>query len=189
MAYVKPPRLRPAARGAPALADPELLRSQRHLTSLTDRASECEEGTHAYAVGCAPITPEPSCDEPNPVKIIGAKEVSHQSYGHKHTRLFYAKSMANKHNGLREYSDDADLKRLREYTDDADLKRLRKYSDDADLKRLREYPDDADLKRLREYTDDADLKRLRKYSDDADLKRLREYSDDADLKRLRNVNK
>ncbi|RVE48509.1 hypothetical protein evm_006820 [Chilo suppressalis] len=31
-------------------------------------ARECEEGTHAYAVGCARKTPEPSCDEPNPVK-------------------------------------------------------------------------------------------------------------------------
>ncbi|KAJ8709385.1 hypothetical protein PYW07_009211 [Mythimna separata] len=32
---------------------------------------ECEEGTHAYAVGCAAVTPEPTCDEPNPVEGKG----------------------------------------------------------------------------------------------------------------------
>ncbi|CAG9793227.1 unnamed protein product [Diatraea saccharalis] len=31
-------------------------------------ARECEEGTHAYAVGCAQKTPEATCEEPNPVK-------------------------------------------------------------------------------------------------------------------------
>ncbi|XP_045779516.1 uncharacterized protein LOC123877045 isoform X2 [Maniola jurtina] len=28
---------------------------------------ECEEGTHAYAIGCGHMTPEATCDNPNPV--------------------------------------------------------------------------------------------------------------------------
>ncbi|KAI5645859.1 hypothetical protein NE865_02129 [Phthorimaea operculella] len=27
---------------------------------------ECEEGTHAYALGCGYRTPEPTCEEPHP---------------------------------------------------------------------------------------------------------------------------
>lgn len=27
---------------------------------------ECEEGTHGYTPGCGPITPEATCDEPQP---------------------------------------------------------------------------------------------------------------------------
>ncbi|KAG6445545.1 uncharacterized protein LOC115440516 [Manduca sexta] len=29
---------------------------------------ECEEGTHAYTTGCSKKTPEPTCEEPNPVE-------------------------------------------------------------------------------------------------------------------------
>ncbi|KOB78133.1 putative protease inhibitor 4 [Operophtera brumata] len=28
---------------------------------------ECPEGTHAYTTNCRPMTPEATCDEPNPV--------------------------------------------------------------------------------------------------------------------------
>ncbi|KAJ8709386.1 hypothetical protein PYW07_009212 [Mythimna separata] len=28
---------------------------------------ECEPGTYSYGTGCGPLTPEPTCDEPNPV--------------------------------------------------------------------------------------------------------------------------
>ncbi|KOB76001.1 putative protease inhibitor 4 [Operophtera brumata] len=28
---------------------------------------ECPVGTHAYATGCSPVTPEATCDEPKPV--------------------------------------------------------------------------------------------------------------------------
>ncbi|KAM3962111.1 uncharacterized protein ACR2FA_003798 [Aphomia sociella] len=29
---------------------------------------ECEEGTHSYTTGCGYLTPEATCDNPNPVK-------------------------------------------------------------------------------------------------------------------------
>ncbi|XP_028158998.1 uncharacterized protein LOC135081790 [Ostrinia nubilalis] len=32
---------------------------------------ECEEGTHAYALGCGHKTPEPTCEEPKPVEEKG----------------------------------------------------------------------------------------------------------------------
>ncbi|XP_013195054.2 uncharacterized protein LOC106138449 [Amyelois transitella] len=28
---------------------------------------ECDEGTHAYSLGCGNKVPEPTCEEPNPV--------------------------------------------------------------------------------------------------------------------------
>ncbi|KAJ8711948.1 hypothetical protein PYW08_008902 [Mythimna loreyi] len=28
---------------------------------------ECEEGTHSYTTGCGPLTPEATCDNPNPI--------------------------------------------------------------------------------------------------------------------------
>ncbi|KAJ8709388.1 hypothetical protein PYW07_009214 [Mythimna separata] len=27
----------------------------------------CEEGTHSYTTGCGPVTPEATCDNPNPI--------------------------------------------------------------------------------------------------------------------------
>ncbi|KAJ8711945.1 hypothetical protein PYW08_008899 [Mythimna loreyi] len=32
---------------------------------------ECEEGTHSYSTGCGPLTPEATCEEPNPVEGKG----------------------------------------------------------------------------------------------------------------------
>ncbi|XP_026749490.1 uncharacterized protein LOC113510237 [Galleria mellonella] len=50
-----------------ALGDTKL-RSRGCIYALGRCVRECEEGTHGYAVGCDFITPEPTCEEPKPVK-------------------------------------------------------------------------------------------------------------------------